>query len=73
MINTFTHSRSSLEKHTRFQTKMGTKTLPFEGVEGGGGIVKGKSMLHEPWAFCPSAKQVEYGQLTDSVCQPCVG
>ena len=47
MINTFTHSRSSLEKHTRFQTKMGTKTLPFEGV-GGGEIVKGKSMLHEP-------------------------
>ena len=40
MINTFTHSRSSLEKHTRFQTKMGTKTLPFEGVGGGGKLSK---------------------------------
>ena len=47
MINTFTHSRSSLEKHTRFQTKWAQKPYPLRGW-GGGGIVKVKSMLHEP-------------------------
>ena len=29
-INTFTHSRSSLENHTRFQTKMGKKYTRFQ-------------------------------------------
>ena len=44
MVNTFIHSRSSLENHTRFQTKMGKvyithfqtqkgrKTIPFGAV-----------------------------------------
>ena len=29
-INTFIHSRNSLENHTRFQTKMGKVFTPFQ-------------------------------------------
>ena len=33
-INTFIHSRSSLENHTRFQSKMGQSVYPFSDQNG---------------------------------------